>query len=131
MNLTRINKKKMNQKNIINIIEKDFLNLNYNADLIKVGNVIRLAYKIKEGEKERTQTYEGLIISNQNKNLGKSFTLRRNVQGVGVEQIFLAHSPKILSVIKKQSSKIRRAKLYFIRKLKGKAARLKTKTEGK
>lgn len=121
----------MNQKNIINIIEKDFLNLNYNADLIKVGNVIRLAYKIKEGEKERTQTYEGLIISNQNKNLGKSFTLRRNVQGVGVEQIFLAHSPKILSVIKKQSSKIRRAKLYFIRKLKGKAARLKTKTEGK
>lgn len=119
----------MNQKHILNIIEKDFINLNYDPKLIKVGNVIRLNYKIKEGEKERIQIYEGLIISQQNKNLGKSFTLRRSVQGVGVEQIFLVHSPKILSVIKKQTSKIRRAKLYFIRNLKGKAARLKSKIE--
>jgi len=94
---------------------------------IEVGDIIRLGYLIPEGEKERTQYYEGLIISKSNRNLGKSFTLRRTVAGVGVEQIFLLNSPKIVSVTKKQSSKVRRAKLYFIRSLSGKATRLKTK----
>jgi large subunit ribosomal protein L19 len=92
-----------------------------------VGDIIRLGYLIPEGEKERTQYYEGLIISKNNRNLGKSFTLRRTVAGIGVEQIFLVNSPKIVSITKKQSSKVRRAKLYFIRSLSGKATRLKTK----
>ena len=61
------------------------------------------------------------------KNLGKSFTLRRNVQGIGIEQIFLFHSPKIASITTKQSSKVRRSKLYFIRSLSGKSTRLKIK----
>jgi large subunit ribosomal protein L19 len=98
-----------------------------NKENVAVGDVIRLGYTIPEGEKERTQYYEGLIISIQNRGLGKSFTLRRTVQGIGVEQIFLAHSPKIISINKKQSSKVRRAKLYFIRSLRGKSTRLKTK----
>jgi large subunit ribosomal protein L19 len=71
--------------------------------------------------------YEGLIISISNKGLGKSFTIRRTVQGIGVEQIFLANSPKIISIVKKQSSTVRRAKLYFLRFLSGKSTRLKRK----
>jgi len=97
------------------------------TNTLEVGDIIRLGYLIPEGDKERTQYYEGLIIAKSNRNLGKSFTLRRTVAGVGVEQIFLLNSPKIVSVTKKQSSKVRRAKLYFIRSLSGKATRLKTK----
>jgi large subunit ribosomal protein L19 len=92
-----------------------------------VGDIIKIEYKIPEGDKERIKSYEGLIISKQNRSLGKSFTLRRTVQGVGIEQIFLLHSPKIASITKKQSSKVRRAKLYFIRDLSGKSTRLKIK----
>ena len=76
---------------------------------------------------EKVQYYEGIIIAKNNKQLGKSFTLRRNVQGIGVEQIFLLYSPKILSIVRKQASKVRRAKLYFLRKLIGKKTKLKRK----
>lgn len=96
-------------------------------NFIEVGDILRIGYNIPEGEKERIQYYEGLVISKQNRGLGKTFTLRRSVQGIGIEQIFLLHSPKILSIVKKQSSKVRRAKLYFIRALTGKATRLKAK----
>jgi large subunit ribosomal protein L19 len=91
----------------------------------EVGDLIELSYKILEGDKERIQIYRGLVISKQNRNLGRSITIRRNVQGIGVEQIFLLNSPKILSIIKKQSSKVRRAKLYFIRSLSERQTKLK------
>jgi large subunit ribosomal protein L19 len=116
--------------NTIEYIEKKFLKQNSNQaqrEAIQVGDILRIGYNIPEGEKERVQYYEGLVIAKQNRGLGKTFTLRRSVQGIGVEQIFLVHSPKILSIFKKQSSKIRRAKLYFIRSLTGKATRLKVK----
>ena len=116
--------------NTIEYIEKKFLKQNSNQaqrEAIQVGDILRIGYNIPEGEKERIQYYEGLVIAKQNRGLGKTFTLRRSVQGIGVEQVFLAHSPKILSIFKKQSSKIRRAKLYFIRSLTGKATRLKVK----
>jgi large subunit ribosomal protein L19 len=93
------------------------------ASQISIGDIIRLGYQIREGEKERVQYYEGLVIAKQNKGLGQSFTLRRSVQGIGVEQMFFTHSPKILSITKKQASKVRRAKLYFIRHLTGKATK--------
>ena len=96
-------------------------------DPIEVGDIIRIGYLIPEGDKERTQYYEGLIISVSNRGLGRTFTLRRTVQNIGMEQIFVLNSPKIVSIIKKQSSKVRRAKLYFMRHLKGKATRLKVK----
>jgi large subunit ribosomal protein L19 len=96
-------------------------------DSIQVGDIIRLAYLIPEGDKERTQYYEGLIIAIKNYGLGKTFTLRRSVQNIGIEQIFLLNSPKIISITKKQSSKVRRAKLYFIRNLQKKSTRLKIK----
>jgi large subunit ribosomal protein L19 len=131
MNQTTLLKEKPLSKNLIKIFEQKYLNPNALLDekneKIKVGDIVRITYLIPEGEKERTQFYEGLIIGIQNRGLGKSFTLRRTVQGIGIEQIFVANSPKIISIIKKQSSKIRRAKLYFLRSLSGKSTRLKRK----
>jgi large subunit ribosomal protein L19 len=121
----------MNNTNLIKLIESKFLRsnilVNDPKNEINVGDIIRIDYKIPEGDKERIQSYEGLVICKQNKGLGKSFTLRRTVQGVGIEQIFLLHSPKIASITRKQASKVRRAKLYFIRSLSGKSTRLKIK----
>lgn len=94
---------------------------------ITVGDLLKIGYVIPEGDKDRIQYYEGLIIAKQNRGLGKSFTMRRTVQGIGVEQIFLVHSPKIVSIVKKQSYQVRRAKLYFLRYLIGKSKKLKTK----
>lgn len=113
-------------KNLWDLIEEKYTNPKLqNFPTIQVGDLIKIAYKITEGEKERTQYYEGIVIAKQNRGLGKSITIRRTVQGVGVEQIFLLNSPKIDSIIKKQSSKVRRAKLYYLRSLVGKAAILK------
>ena len=118
-------------KNLINLVEKKYLKeqalRSIQDQKIQVGDIIRLSYSIPEGDKERIQNYEGLIISISNRGLGKSFTLRRTVQGIGVEQVFLANSPKIVSILRKQSSKVRRAKLYFLRYLTGKSTRLKPK----
>jgi large subunit ribosomal protein L19 len=94
---------------------------------LQIGDIIKIGYLIPEGGKDRTQYYEGLIISKQNRGIGQSFTLRRTVQGIGVEQVFVTNSPKIVSIIRKQSSKVRRAKLYYLRALSGKATRLKVK----
>lgn len=114
------------KKSIMQIVEEKYNNKSNSSTLeIKTGDLIQIGYRIPEGDKERIQTYEGLVISKKNKNLGKSFTIRRTVQGIGVEQIFFLNSPKIASIVKKQSSKIRRSKLYFLRNLKGKEARLK------
>ena len=92
---------------------------------IRVGDLVQIGYRIPEGDKERIQFYEGLIISKKNRTLSKTFTIRRYVQSIGLEQIFLLNSPKIFSLLIKQSSKIRKAKLYFIRTLSTKAVRLK------
>ena len=123
--------KKISLLDSIHYIEKKFFHSfnekNKHQDLILPGNIIRLGYKIPEGEKDRVQYYEGIIISKKSRNISKTFKIRRTVQGVGVEQTFLFHSPKIVSINLKQTSKIRRAKLYFLRKLQGKSARLKTK----
>ena len=127
-------KTKINKTALINSVESKFLKENIiksdsrNTQL-EVGDVLRIGYTVYEGNKERTQYYEGVVIAKQNRGLGKSFTIRRTVQGIGVEQIFLLNSPKILSITKKQSSKVRRAKLYFLRGLTGKATRLKRKFE--
>lgn len=94
---------------------------------IQVGDIIKISYSIPEGDKERTQFYEGVVIAKNNRGLGKTFMIRRSVQGIGIEQIFLVNSPKILAIVKKQSSKVRRSKLYFMRNLRGKATKLKIK----
>jgi len=131
MNTIEIEKETLKKEqpiDFIKLVESKYLKLEFNSNnKIEIGDIIRLGYLIPEGWKDRTQYYEGLIIAINNRGLGKSFTLRRTVQGIGVEQIFLLNSPKIVSIVKKQSSKVRRAKLYFIRSLRGKSARLKAK----
>lgn len=90
----------------------------------KAGDTIRVHVRIVEGEKERVQAYEGIAIRRDNRAFGKTFTVRKISHGVGVERIFLETSPKLAKVELVQSSKTRRAKLYYIRGRAGKAAKL-------
>lgn len=123
------NKKDKQKKNYIELVELPFFKKtqekNISESNIEIGDIIRMGYTLYEGTKEKVQYYEGIIIAKNNKQLGKSFTIRRNVQGIGVEQIFFLYSPKILSIVLKQASKVRRAKLYFLRELVGKKTKLK------
>ena len=125
-------KVKISNNDLLKFVESKYLKeVNMKSDSsntrLEVGDILRIGYTIYEGAKERIQYYEGVVIAKQNRGLGKSFTIKRTVQGIGVEQVFLLNSPKILSITKKQSSKVRRAKLYFLRGLTGKATRLKRK----
>jgi len=110
--------------NIVDIIEKE--NLNPNAPVINVGDTVKVFYKIKEGDKERLQGYEGVVISKKNGSVRETFTVRRISYGVGVERTFPVHSPLIdhVDVVRKGSP--RRAKLYYVRELTGKAAKIKS-----
>ena len=86
---------------------------------LRVGDVVRVDYKIIEGKKERIQAYEGIVIGRRGSGLSETFTVRKESYGVGVERIFPVHSPKIakLTVVKK--GKVRRAKLNFLKKYVG------------
>ena len=114
---------KLNTQQIINNIEKDFLK--ENLPILKIGDNVKIGVKIIEGNKERVQFYEGTIIARKNSSINTTITVRKIFQGIGIERIFLIHSPKIDSITVLRSSKIRRAKLYYLRNLKGKASRLK------
>lgn len=95
---------------------------------LKVGQTVRVHQKIKEGNKERIQIFEGLVIKiSSGHGVSKTFTVRKVFQGIGVEKIFPIHSPNIEKIEVTKSSKIRRAKLYYMRERTGKAARLKEK----
>ena len=114
---------KLNTHQIINLIEEKFLQTDLPS--INIGDNIKLGVKIIEGNKERVQSYEGIIIAKKNSSINISITVRKILQNVGVERIFLIHSPKLASIVISRSSKTRRSKLYYLRKLKGKASRLK------
>lgn len=92
---------------------------------LRVGDGVKIGVKIIEGSKERIQFFEGTIIAIKNSSVNKTITVRKVLQGIGVERIFLIHSPKIDSITVLRSSKIRRSKLYYLRNLSGKASRLK------
>jgi large subunit ribosomal protein L19 len=91
----------------------------------KVGDTVKVHFKIIEGKTERVQVYEGLVIAMKNAGVGKSFTVRKNSYGVGVERVFPLHSPRIVKVEVVRPGKVRRAKLYYIREKIGKAAKIK------
>jgi large subunit ribosomal protein L19 len=91
------------------------------------GDTVRVQVKIKEGDKERTQTFEGIVIRKRGGGARASFTVRRVTYGVGVERTFPLHSPAIERVQVVRRAQVRRAKLYYLRGLSGKAARLKEK----
>jgi len=92
---------------------------------MKSGDTVRVHVKIKEGDKERVQVFEGTVIGQHRGGLRASFTVRKVSAGHGVERIFPLHSPVIQKVEVVRSARVRRAKLYFLRDLKGKAARTK------
>lgn len=91
----------------------------------KVGDTVRVNFKIVEGKTERIQAYEGLVIAFKNAGVGKTFTVRKNSYGVGVERVFPMYSPRIDSLEIVRYGKVRRAKLYYIRDKVGKKAKIK------
>ena len=91
----------------------------------KVGDTVKVYFKIIEGKNERVQIYEGLVIAMKNSRVGKTFTVRKNSYGVGVERVFPFHSPRIAKVEVVRPGKVRRAKLYYIREKIGKGAKIK------
>ncbi len=91
------------------------------------GDTIKVHYKIKEGDKERIQVFEGTVISRRGGGMGATFTVRKISSGIGVERVFPTHSPNIDKVEKMRSGVVRRAKLYYLRELTGKSARIKEK----
>ena len=92
---------------------------------IAPGDQIRVQVKIKEGDKERLQAFEGTVIARKNVGMGETITVRKVSFGTGVERIFPVHAPVIDHIDMVRTGKVRRAKLYYLRGLKGKAARLK------
>lgn len=93
---------------------------------VEVGDVVRVHQKIKEGGKERIQVFEGIVIATHEKDsLDATFTVRKIASGVGVEKTYLLHSPRITKIEFKRSSNVRRAKLYYLRNLTGKALKMK------
>ena len=106
-------------------MESNFLKKN--LPVLKIGDNVKIGVKIIEGNKERIQFYEGTIIAKKNSSINITITVRKILQGIGIERIFLIHSPKLDSITVLRSSKVRRAKLYYLRNLRGKASRLKQK----
>ena len=113
----------LNPQETIKKIESSFLKKD--LPVLKIGDNVKIGVKIIEGNKERVQFYEGTILAKKNSSINTTITVRKILQGIGIERVFLIHSPKIDSINILRSSKVRRAKLYYLRNLKGKASRLK------
>lgn len=116
---------KLQSRKIISTVEN--LYCKQSIPVIEIGDTIKIGLKIIESNKERIQFYEGIVIAKKNTSLRKTVTVRKIVQGIGIERIFLIHSPKIESIKILTSSRVRRSKLYYLRYLTGKASRLKQK----
>ena len=95
--------------------------------VVNVGDTVKVGYKIIEGGKERIQNFEGIVIARKNGGIQETFTVRHISYGVGVEKTYPLHSPKIASITVVRKGKVRRAKLYYLRDLTGKAAKVKEK----
>ncbi len=92
-----------------------------------IGDIVDVHVKVREGEKERIQIFKGTVIARDGGSAEETFTVRRVTHGVGVERVFPVHSPGVAKVVVQRSSHVRRAKLYFLRNLAGKKARLRQK----
>jgi large subunit ribosomal protein L19 len=93
------------------------------------GDTVRVNVRVREGEKERLQAFEGVVIRRKGGGVNETFTVRKVSNGVGVERIFPLHSPTIASVELVRRGRVRRAKLYYLRRLSGRAARIREKRE--
>ncbi|NJK34946.1 MAG: 50S ribosomal protein L19 [Oscillatoriales cyanobacterium SM2_2_1] len=114
----------MNVTAIIQAVEAQYLRSSA-LPQVYIGDTIRVGVKIIEGNKERTQPYEGIVISRRGSGINQAITVRKVFQGVGVERVFLIHSPKLESIKVVQRGRVRRAKLYYLRDRIGKSARIK------
>ncbi|MCI9404010.1 MAG: 50S ribosomal protein L19 [Clostridia bacterium] len=111
--------------NIIAEIEKEYMKTDVPA--FDVGDTVRVSVKVKEGNRERVQAFEGIVIAKKNGSVRETFTVRRVSFGVGIERTFPLHSPRITAIDVIKHGKVRRAKLYYLRNLSGKAAKIKEK----
>ena len=92
---------------------------------IYVGDTVRVGVRIREGNKERVQPYEGVVIAKRHGGMHETITVRRIFQGIGVERVFMLHSPQVASIKVERRGKVRRAKLFYLRERMGKATRVK------
>ncbi|MEM0951219.1 MAG: 50S ribosomal protein L19 [Cyanobacteria bacterium P01_H01_bin.74] len=109
----------------VKLVEEEYLKSD--VPVVSPGDTVIVKVKIREGNKERIQAYQGVVIKKSGTGTSSTVTVRRIFQGVGIERTFLIHSPKVHSIEIVQRGKVRRAKLYYLRKLTGKAARIKRK----
>lgn len=112
-------------KGLIEAIDAE--SLKQEVPAFNVGDTVKVGYKIIEGGKERVQNFEGVVIAKKNGGISETFTVRHISYGIGVEKTYPLHSPKIASITVVRKGKVRRAKLYYLRDLTGKAAKVKGK----
>ena len=119
--------KKPVQKLSAEALIKAFESEQMKSDLpeIYVGDTVRVGVRISEGNKERVQPYEGVVISKRNGGMNQTITVRRIFQGIGVERVFMLHSPQVANIKVERRGKVRRAKLFYLRERVGKATRVK------
>ena len=113
--------------NLIEAIEQDYKR----DDLpeLKVGDTVKVYIKIKEGNRERIQIFEGFVLKRQNGGIGETFTVRRIASGVGVEKTFPIHSPLVEKIEVVRRGRVRRARLHYMRQRTGKSAKIKTRKD--
>jgi len=109
--------------NVIDLVEKSYMGQEIPA--FRAGDTVKVNVKIQEGDKFRIQAFEGVVITNRRRGLSSTFTVRKVSFGYGVERIFPLYSPMIDSIEVLKRGRVRRAKLYYLRELKGKAARIR------
>ena len=122
-NLVPETKKTISISNLIEEFENE--QLKKKLPEIYVGDTVKVGVKITEGNKERVQPYEGVVIAKRHGGLNQTITVRRIFQGIGVERVFMLHSPQVASLKVERRGKVRRAKLFYLRDRVGKATRVK------
>jgi len=113
----------LNASNLINEFESE--QLKKELPEVYVGDTVKVGVKITEGNKERVQPYEGVVIAKRHGGINQTITVRRIFQGIGVERVFMLHSPQVASLKVERRGKVRRAKLFYLRDRVGKATRVK------
>ncbi len=122
-NLVSETTKKISAYNLINEFENG--QLKKELPEIYVGDTVKVGVRITEGNKERVQPYEGVVIAKRHGGINQTITVRRIFQGIGVERVFMLHSPQVASLKVERRGKVRRAKLFYLRDRVGKATRVK------
>ena len=111
----------------VKFVEEELLSVDGNLPSFNPGDTVVVKYKIKEGNKERTQAYKGVVIQVKGSGMNKTFTVRKISDGIGVERVFPLTSPNLESIAVTKKGKVRRAKLYYLRSAVGKKTRIKEK----